>query len=529
MKTVEQRGKRKLWKKVLLGLTGIVLLLFIVHVASNYYYERQLQSLINQLSADDPLWRWDDRRKAGESLNPKDNAAIEVVELLKLTTLRETIPSVNRNAWGKALTDLYQKHSFEHYELFLEFYPNARMPAAMRDLMKPLMSAQPMDQVLPRARMLSRYQAGLYQHTFKPMLMMSLLPDVQGTRSISNLLAWDVELQILNNQPKTALDCIYGMLGIARSFDRDPFMISHLVRMAIDGHACRQAMRVLALSSACNEHQLLGLQTALEQEHELSRGTLQLMVKGDLAVFDHDMTELIEGRTTILKSARMLSRSVGWLTGNDKVDEMLVNLFPEIVVGWGNRPANYLKERYDILKYYYAALEWSKLPDHELIPATERWSREGPFLSRFIRHYFLMSPRFSSNTDIPQEIDSLQRIARAFLTQRVKLRCAIAAVAAERYRLKEGKWPATMADLSPGYLKDTPVDPFTNRAMIMKSLPDGLVIYSVGRDGVDDGGDVISTESTQPKDLGYRLWNPPQRSVNLDDKCNEFVTSRKAQ
>ena len=47
----------------------------------------------------------------------------------------------------------------------------------------------------------------------------------------------------------------------------------------------------------------------------------------------------------------------------------------------------------------------------------------------------------------------------------------------------------------------------------MRRLPDGLVIYSVGQDLSDDGGEVRVDlkDGGQPKDVGIRLWDVPHR------------------
>jgi hypothetical protein len=57
-----------------------------------------------------------------------------------------------------------------------------------------------------------------------------------------------------------------------------------------------------------------------------------------------------------------------------------------------------------------------------------------------------------------------------------------------------------------------PLDPFDGQPLRCKLLPDGVVVYSVGYDGADNGG-VINRESpsTAGTDLGFRLWNPEVR------------------
>ena len=62
------------------------------------------------------------------------------------------------------------------------------------------------------------------------------------------------------------------------------------------------------------------------------------------------------------------------------------------------------------------------------------------------------------------------------------MRVARAALAIERYRLTTARLPDKLAD-------STPLDPFTGQPLRYKKLAKGYVVYSVGEDGKDDGGD----------------------------------------
>lgn len=55
------------------------------------------------------------------------------------------------------------------------------------------------------------------------------------------------------------------------------------------------------------------------------------------------------------------------------------------------------------------------------------------------------------------------------------------------------------------------LDPFDDKSLRMKTVPDGLVIYSIGIDRKDDGGMVIPKIDEPTADMGFKLWNVPQR------------------
>ncbi len=64
------------------------------------------------------------------------------------------------------------------------------------------------------------------------------------------------------------------------------------------------------------------------------------------------------------------------------------------------------------------------------------------------------------------------------------------ALAMRRYRSRTGKRPRDLSALEPDYLDDTPPDPFTGEDFRTKISGAFLTVYSVGRDGKDDAGEI---------------------------------------
>jgi type II secretory pathway pseudopilin PulG len=93
-----------------------------------------------------------------------------------------------------------------------------------------------------------------------------------------------------------------------------------------------------------------------------------------------------------------------------------------------------------------------------------------------------------------------------------QLRCAVAATALERYRLAHGRWPDSLAALVPEFLREVPTDPYDGAPLRFRRLVDQVIVYSVGADGEDDGGNVTWLHPNTPgTDLGFRLWNVDRR------------------
>ncbi len=85
-------------------------------------------------------------------------------------------------------------------------------------------------------------------------------------------------------------------------------------------------------------------------------------------------------------------------------------------------------------------------------------------------------------------IPALTRVAENSARLDAKNRLADLGVAATRYKLKHGKYPAQLTDMIPEFLPAVPTDPMTGKPMNMAATEDGLIIYSLGPDMKDDGG-----------------------------------------
>jgi hypothetical protein len=92
------------------------------------------------------------------------------------------------------------------------------------------------------------------------------------------------------------------------------------------------------------------------------------------------------------------------------------------------------------------------------------------------------------------------------------LRCAIVALAVERYRLAHGQWPDSLNSLVPEFLPKIPLDPYDAKPLRYRRLQDGVVIYSIGPDKVDNGGKLYRRGlSKTGTNFGFQLWDVNRR------------------
>ena len=68
------------------------------------------------------------------------------------------------------------------------------------------------------------------------------------------------------------------------------------------------------------------------------------------------------------------------------------------------------------------------------------------------------------------------------------------AIAIQRYRRVHGETPKTLGELVPEFLDQPPVDPFDQAPLRYQSDAAGYKIYSIGADGIDQGGEAGEVE-----------------------------------
>jgi hypothetical protein len=82
--------------------------------------------------------------------------------------------------------------------------------------------------------------------------------------------------------------------------------------------------------------------------------------------------------------------------------------------------------------------------------------------------------------------------------------------------------------LIPEFLDKVPTDPYDGKPLRYRRLDDGVVVYSIGRDGKDDGGKLDRNDQLRAGiDFGFQLWDvnrrrqpwrPPPKADKDDEK-----------
>jgi hypothetical protein len=280
-----------------------------------------------------------------------------------------------------------------------------------------------------------------------------------------------------------ALRVCRATLNVGRSFGDEPDLRLQKVRQYYHAQAIGGLMRLLGQCEA-TEADLAAFQPALAEEAESD--TWALVLRGQRAAAFQALEAVRSGelKPWILRSVTPdPPRSDKPI---DAVGEWLDDYFAP-----DTRPAAAWA-----LRYCTRLLEAAELPWPQRRTAVEALAVER-----------------DDSAELAWEILwRVPQLAGFFQTAQAHGRCAVVAVAVERHRLRRGSWPDSLAALVPDLLPAVPIDPFNGQPLYYRRTANGVVIYSVGTNGADDGGKLFEVHAlSSGADLGVRLWDVPHR------------------
>ena len=309
------------------------------------------------------------------------------------------------------------------------------------------------------------------------------LPNLAGLRTAAKLSRLDAILRLIDGDTGGTLDTAVLQFHIASSLNEYPSVIGHLVAMACDR---------------------LGLRTAED-----------LLRAGEVP----EAALIRLGETLAARRGGNPMRWSMWSERASSVESYDLLASGEIPLDqftWGSGPTipspGFLPE-FIVRKNQLVAVEmWTRLVDagDDLTAMRDVALQLNTELPQLSDTYFL----------VKSLMPSLERILYLQIARDTLLDCALAGIAAERFRLATGHWPTSLDELVPAYLDQVPIDPFAKgQPLKLVATDQGIVIYSVGEDTIDDGGEVVAEENRRDgPDLGFRLLDPEHRRVVITDE-----------
>jgi hypothetical protein len=107
---------------------------------------------------------------------------------------------------------------------------------------------------------------------------------------------------------------------------------------------------------------------------------------------------------------------------------------------------------------------------------------------------------------------------RIFIRSDAYVRLFMCGMAVRSFYLEHGVYPTNLADLVPNYLDAVPFDPFNSKPLRYRKTSQDFLLYSVGPDGIDDGGKPMPPPPAAPK--GDLLFENPSPGIGEGNENN---------
>lgn len=456
----------RLWPRRL-GFAFLVAVPFLLLAARYLYLDREarqnLQAAMAETGRLDPGWRWDDIEAAHQIEAEKGNAARVALEA------RQRIPA----RWpgeDRVTPNLIPERQLDDEQL--------------RWLRRMVEWAQA---AMAPAHQLADLPEGCFPIRWSTLHPFPMLEETHGMRSVAQFLQLVALLRAQDNDPDGALLSCRAMIGASQAIGGEPTLVSMMVRSDLQANAVATIERVLAQGEP-TASALSALQRALEDEAR--QPLLQIGLRGDRALWDRMLERLQQGDVHLHVLTGRPARPTGLaaITGSEDLQ----------ILSFGSLT----NQRAALLRYQSELVEAARLPE----------DRQDAEFNR-VETALLKQPGVAG-TFVPFTAQPVGTIRH----RQALLRCALVAVALERYRREHGGWPETLALLTPSFLEKLPLDPFTGQALRYKRLKGTVVVYSVGADGVDNGGvldrripSFRGPRAAASSDVGFTLWDVDQR------------------
>jgi hypothetical protein len=297
-----------------------------------------------------------------------------------------------------------------------------------------------------------------------------LLPHAQSLRQGVRLLELEARVRARQGDAHGTAESLHAIFQAAASLEREPVLVSQLVRYA------------------CISIGVSLLQDVLTQM-EFS--------DADLAMLQHDL-EVADFQPG-LRRAIQAERVLGMSAFHDS--ELL-----DIEIGRPAATATAVTRQDDLTAYleYMRRFEAAALkpwPDAHIDAQAVSDDFQAANGSLIGKARYLLTAKI---------LPGMESAFHAAFRAQARNRVAAAAMAVERHRVKYGETPASLEQTMPEFLTAVPSDPFDGKPLrYFRVGDDGYTVYSIGTNGADDGGQ--DQENRGEPDVTFRVEQHPEK------------------
>jgi hypothetical protein len=362
-----------------------------------------------------------------------------------------------------------------------------------------------------------------------------LLPHIANLKNAVQRLSAAAECDLHHGNTEAAALKIRVALALSQGLEREPLLISQLVRIALAAIVVPHTWALLQANDV-TEAQLAALQSdwhklnflqsaeaAVVMERAMSEATLEKMRRdrdeyravvnqwGGGSPMPSTPPSFAQITQTAFRESGLRSQEIRWRFAWSYPDEWRLLHGTQIVIETFRRVRAGAPFR--------KMLEEQQMRFRSLVIPTDGDT------SRFGNNNIDMRSLFSQNlwalTNLPGKVENVAVSREVVLT----------AIALKRYHLRHHAYPPNLAALVPEFLPAMPLDLIDAAPLRYRRQEASFLLYSVGEDGNDDGGDarpVPEASSSRTRNLYWlrgRDWVWPQPASA--DEVAEFYARKR--
>jgi hypothetical protein len=313
----------------------------------------------------------------------------------------------------------------------------------------------------------------------------TLMPGLTMEKRWAQFLQLRTVAELQADQAAAALEDVKLFLRLTDTIRNHPFLISHLVRIAMQAIALQPIYEGLA-QHRWNDAQLADLEAALAEKDYLADFQFAMHGERTCAIYTFEMQ----------RRTREMKNYSGDEAGNQIVTNSL-RLMPSAFFYQNELALSQMYEQF--------VLPLVDLTNHMVSVAAYR-TTEADFKKQ-AKHW---SPyKIEARMVFP----AVGKAVTKFALIQAQLDLARTACALERFRLVHGSYPGTLDALAPQFIDALPHDLINDQPLHYRPTDDGkFILYSVGWNEQDDGGKIVFAKAG-PVDTekGDWVWQYPQK------------------
>lgn len=422
---------------------------------------RELASAVAEAERTDPNWTWE-RVNAGRQKVPPGQNAADLIPRIKAVTHPD---------WIKQ-----EGTSDKQWQSKTEIPPNHRYSASVISKIRRDLDASA--EAIRLARTLKTLPHGRRDFVLPPNFYNLDREDTYFTRTVSNLLRWDVVLALEDGDRNRVTDGLLASLNASRSIGDEPLLHSQLIRWSVRNVTLTDIERALAQSGDLPGLSELQVALAADAEEPL----LLYGFRGERAALDQLFDNLQTGVATrdSFKPEPL---------GSDGLKDRLA---------WWHYRGWLPADRAFALSWMTQCVELAKRPVHEQIVPFRAMRLPEP------EEFKVLSGLLLGPT---------KNLAEKSWRYTATARCAVVGIACERFRQKHDRWPDSLAELLPAFLPAVPLDPYTGEPLSYAKSETGAVVSSVGVTPRPEEFERLKINLPPLENPRFRLWNLDQRRL----------------